>query len=287
MIPIGTKVIVLASSTSAPGTKIRRGSLGYISSIGATLHFHQLNVFVTTAKIVFTRFGYEKKRRDESKFVGLIFPHRMLNPKKSVNIQKYINKLVHKSLDASAQIREMFKSEGVKTKNITNIIVHKTLIECNVSSNYNEFKSWTSSILCSGHFHKLFLAGKKGSLNKMRDNLLKDLPPSFSNHLYACIKYRRSRNLATKEVFSNPIHKQLMVKQLKQYMNLCTRKEIAKLLNSTTKSFWAPSTTLQNLYFLANTGRKLEGKHFKQISVLINQTSALIDFWGNTFKHLK
>lgn len=173
MIPVGTKVEVIASATKGKGAKIRKGSLGYVTSCGQLhdLPRSSLPVYVMPARVVFTRFGYASKERSEIKFVAAIYPSR--SPKTLKNPESHLNKKLRQCLDGSDWIRNIFQSEGLKAKKITPVVLDTLNTTTNITSSKNEFRSWLRSILLSGILHKIVYSPSTHEFQKTLEDLTK------------------------------------------------------------------------------------------------------------------
>lgn len=177
MIPVGNKVEVIASATKDKGARVRSGSLGYIST---TSKVHCLGnnktmygaMYVVPAKIVFTRFGHERKDRNEMKFVALVYP--TTETKMVKNKKAYLTKLVKQALDYSAEIRQIFKNEGINVNRVEPIVVHNVNTTSNIIASKNEFLAWLRSVALSGALHNLLfsppMSAKTKTLNKLIDD---------------------------------------------------------------------------------------------------------------------
>lgn len=174
MIPVGSKIEVIASSTKGKGTKVRKGSLGYISTVGkvyciGTKKSATGAMFIVPAKIVFTQFGYETKERNEVKFVSLVYPST--DPKEIKNKRAYLNKLTKLALDHAEEVKQIFKTEGITVKKIPAIAVHTLNGTENVTRRKVDYSAWFRSIALSGILHEILYCNpndpKLKTMNKL------------------------------------------------------------------------------------------------------------------------
>lgn len=103
MMKTGTRVIVL-TSTLKRGIGPRQGSIGYITNKKVSaIRFHgPLKTFVSLTSVVFTRYGFESKRRKEHKFFINMFPiltdgnlDCLVDFTKPAAIKKYFNSRIN------------------------------------------------------------------------------------------------------------------------------------------------------------------------------------------------
>jgi len=190
MISIGNKIEVIASSTKGKGAKIRKGSLGYVSTtstpsyIGGGGGMFTGNLLVTPAKVIFTRFGHERKPRSEVKFVALIHP--VINPKTIKNKKTYLERIVKQALDYTQEIKEIFKREGIKINKVNAIAVHTVNTTENVTISNNECSSWVRSIALSGILHNLLFIGPNDPSRRTLDRLVANNTQNL-DWLHTCV----------------------------------------------------------------------------------------------------
>jgi len=226
MIFTGQKIIVLISSNTKTGAKIRKGSLGYVSSFGTAKFNFKLNAVLIPAKIVFTRFGYEKKRRIESKIVYLLYP---IGPCKSIkHVRKYLTSKVKIAQSMTSQLKQDLDKEGVKLNKLNILVVNKTNIETDILSSKNEFGAWFSSILQSGIFHKLYRINDNNEFKKAKSNLLANTHNELFN-LKKCLQYNGEITRQAKCIYKNKEIQFNIIRQFKVLLHLDIRKSIDKI----------------------------------------------------------
>lgn len=205
MIPVGNKISVIASSTKSKGARIRKGSQGYISTIGeiSSPGLNSFNgggaMYIVPAKIVFTRFGHERKLRNEVKFVALVFPSIDPEPIKRKKI--YLNKLVKRALDYSEDIRQIWQNEGIRINKVTAVAVSGLGCSENLTSNPTEFAAWLRSIAISGSLHKILLCNTTSPYRKTINSLTGG-DKKLLVDLHACVSKK-----ARVESFTNSLFK--------------------------------------------------------------------------------
>lgn len=170
----GTKIEVIASSATGKGAKLRRGSLGYISSQGSVRAIHNLGLFVMPARLVITRFGNENKRRIEHKWVQFILPQTSVtkHPMRSLNTS------IKKSQDANLITKSFFEDEGVQIKKAVSLVALPTTNESDYSEDINELKAWASSLLFSGFLHET-LFGMPHTADTIQRTKLQEVLPEM------------------------------------------------------------------------------------------------------------
>ena len=185
MISVGNKIEIIVSSTRSKGTKIRKGSIGYISTVGkiyciGTRKSTHGDMFIVPAKVVITRFGNEAKERNEVKFVSLVYP--TVDPKQIKNKRTYLTKLTKQALDYTKEIQDIFKSEGISAKNVPAVVVHTLNGTENIIKKKTEYQAWFRSIAISGILHNILycppMDARLKTLNKLINgdfNLLNNL----------------------------------------------------------------------------------------------------------------
>lgn len=250
MIPRGHKIIVLASSTTKSGSKIRKGSVGFIAGVGKTHDFSRQQMYITPAKIVFTRYGYENTQRNETKFVTLVHPAN--KPSEIKHVQRFLNRLTVSSIDMTDRIKKHFTKEGVNGKPAVSIVVDRMCKDNNLLDNLNDLKAWTSSILQSGVLHPIVMASKDSNLNVAK-NLLINGYPEFEANLRQCVLHRKQSNEFIDSIANNQELKILLVKKLRGFLTLQERKDIQDYSESVNNRWISNHIIFRALwYFLSN-----------------------------------
>jgi hypothetical protein len=98
MIFQGNKVEVIASYTNGKGAKIRVGSNGYITNISPNISYlanRDNQIIIVPAVIVFSRYGFEKKHRSESKEVSLVYPGFNGYGYNITDMKKFLNSMIN------------------------------------------------------------------------------------------------------------------------------------------------------------------------------------------------
>ncbi len=257
MIPRGHKIVVLSSSTAKSGAKIRKGSTGFIAGIGKTHDFSRQQMYITPAKIVFTRYGYENTQRNETKFVTLIHP--AADPSRIKYVQKFLNKLTTNSLDMTDRLRKHFVKEGVTGKPTASIVIDRACKNNNLLSNLNDLKAWTSSILQGGTLHSVVMASQSSNLNVAKTALI-DGYPEFEARLKQCVLHRKQSNNFIDSIADNQELKALLIKKLRGFLTLQARNDI-QLYSKDFGNRWIPEAQRFHLlwYFLSNNLTLPEG----------------------------
>lgn len=191
MIFEGTKVCVVSSSESRNGNKIRRGSLGYLSSVGLQTHIgRQEPLVIVPAQIIFTRFGFQNKDRSESKLVYLVFPLRWDDNAK--NKLKLLDKFTSMAKGTKPNLNNMLYTlaghrilthnvgHNVKSNKIPAVVVKA--VDSNIMSSENEFKSWLKSVLSGSLITTLISSNKKSKVYKTYE-ILEKSNDYFKTHL--------------------------------------------------------------------------------------------------------
>lgn len=171
MISTGNKVEVLISSTKKKGSNIRKGSTGYVATVGEThIVSNRIPIIVTPSKIVFIRYGYEGIKRCEAKVVLLVHPSNdsvIIKNKKA-----HLRRMVKQTLDVDPDTKKrIFTDTGVN--NATAVIVRNSSISNNITNDKEEFLAWFRSISLSGELHKLLFCMPTDPANKTKQ-LLKE-----------------------------------------------------------------------------------------------------------------
>lgn len=152
MFGVGTKIRLVASSCRKQ-TGPKRGSLGYISSMTGRPHTSiKMNTVARIAKVVFFKYGFEKKDRLEQKDIVVVFP---IVDRKKDNVRSKIDKVKNlvDGRNDSTLIEHVRNSITNKSNTPVAIAVPVTtdglsLLKCSA----NEFKAWVSSYIMSNRF---------------------------------------------------------------------------------------------------------------------------------------
>ena len=276
MLFTGQKIIVLVSSNSKTGAKIRRGSLGYISSFGTSRVNYKSNFILIPAKIIFTRFGYEKKHRIESKIVYLLYPIES-----SINI-KYIRKYLITKIKVAKSMTPLLKqdllNEGVKLNKLDIIVVNKTNEKVNILTDKNEFSAWFSSVIQSGIFHKLYKIEGNNEFKKVKLDLLTNINNEIFD-LKKCLQYNGETIKQAKNIYKNKEVQLNIIKQFKTYLHLDIKRIIdeLKLKEKLKNSFWNPHFEYESIWTICNNNIIIE----KEITTLktYRGSAALVTNW--------
>jgi len=181
----GTAIMVLASNKTAKAS-YRPGSLAFVSNIISTTK--AARGFVTClARVTFFRYGYEQKRRSESKVISCMIPYR------ENIVNKYITFPPHKML------------RYIKKKHLTSkqsVIVSPINVNHLLQEDY--IKLCYLHALCNNpdfydFFQTITRCNKKGNppwAKYQADNLKRLYNPNIINELNLFI-YRLTRNSST------------------------------------------------------------------------------------------
>lgn len=155
----GTKIIVLSSSKKK-GLGPRKGSLGFVSSCEGKSVFDKYDVIATFNRVVFTRYGFEARKRTEFKNIISVFP--LIRAKKG-DIESQVFSLIKRiNSPKSEHVWEEIRSSFNLGRNEP--IVLACPLDCQPSNilDYDlpDFKAWVSSTLSNNSF--------KNQLNKFR-----------------------------------------------------------------------------------------------------------------------
>jgi len=282
MIPQGHKITVLASSKTKSGANIRRGSIGFVSGIGKTYTFSKQGMFVTPAKIVFTRFGYEKKERNETKFVTLLHP--ITSPSYIKYHQKFLNTLTIRSVDMTDRLKKHFANEGVLTKPSATVVIKHINHGTNLLTNLNNLKAWSSSILQSGLLHPVVMSTKISNLNVAKNELIKDYP-EFELKLKDCILFKKQSNTFIDTIANNDALKLLLIAKLQGFLTLKAREDILNYLNIETLHWAAEAKIFRALWYLLDNNITIPVN--AKESIRVNSRLKIISEWLQIFKAIK
>ncbi len=217
------KIVVLASSTSKTGAKVRKGSLGYVSSLGTPVRYLSIPAILTPAKVVFTRFGNEKRERNETKIIFLLHPSSVI--KNLTNIQRSMNKKVKSALDMTDKLKLILKNENLRISRPDIVVAAPSKVKISLVKNKIEFQAWVSSVIQSGLFHPIFALGKKNDEAKLKNILLKNLP-EVSTNFKRCLKHKGEIDKLTDNLYQDEYKRIKLVEQFKKYLHLYMRNNI-------------------------------------------------------------
>jgi len=282
MIPRGHKIIVLASSTAKSGAKIRKGSIGFVAGIGKTHDFSRQQMYITPAKIVFTRYGYENTERNETKFVSLIHPTQPSSQLK--HVQKFLNKLTVSSINMVDRIKQHFIKEGVKSKPTASIVIDKVRENNNLMCSLNDLKAWTSSILQSGILHPVIMASPHSRLNVAKAALIKDYP-EFEARLKYCILHRKQSNEFIDSIADNQELKLLLIKKLRGFLTLQARKDISDYSKDFGNRWMSGQQSFHMLWYFLSNNIELPHEASRLYGIKGHKTN--IEKWIRVFASIK
>lgn len=148
-----TKVKVLASTTNKSGAALRKGSLGYISTVGgiytpiAPNGLMLPHYAMAPGQLMVTRFGNEVKRRAELKPVVCVIP--ITSHQANGSKFKNIDALLEDAKQFTLQFAELWKESGIPNKQLPFIVAVPTTEEINVTASSDELLSWVYSLFLS------------------------------------------------------------------------------------------------------------------------------------------
>jgi len=282
MIPRGHKVVVLSSSTTKSGAKIRKGSVGFIAGIGKTHDFYRQQMYITPAKIVFTRYGYENKQRNETKFVTLIHP--TADPSKITHVQRTLNALAVNNINMLDRIKKLFTDEGVTIKSAVSVVVTKSYKNNCLLNNLNNLKAWTSSVLQGGALHPIVMADQFSNLNVAR-GLLTDGYPEFETNLKQCVLHRKQSNRFIDSIANNQELQALLVERLKGFLILKERKDMIDYTKEFDDHFMSKGRIFHLLWYFISNNIKLPITAKKVYRIKTRKTDA--ELWMKLFESIK
>lgn len=164
MLTTGKRVTVVNSSTSRKGACVRRGSAGFvISTDDAYVHMiDKKRILITPIHMAFSRFGFEKRRRQENKRVCAVLPLFAID---CDNAKSTIDGLLL-SLARNKHIKNFMIDYGVDT------LVTIKLSPIDVLKNECEFSNWLISIMCSPKFNINLMKRSRTKFNMELFNIL-------------------------------------------------------------------------------------------------------------------
>lgn len=274
MISVGNRVIVLTSSTSKKGANIRRGSIGYINSISATYCKLSKGFISTPAVVTFVRFGYEKKRRIESKAVMLIHPY--VSTHKIKNVAKALKSIILISNSLSKTNNIMFENQqfGIKNvKKIPSVVVRNTMSNINLEKNDLEFKAWLYSIMTSNLMNKFNVVNADDPLTKLKNETFTKIP-GLLECLNKCRKYKMEAIKFADEMMSDKEHRRELILSLKRILCLENMMETDRHIKiiSGENHFISGNTIIKSLIFLYSN-RLMNKELYSKFGIITNNIS--------------
>lgn len=234
MFPVGSKVAVIASATKSKGANLRKGSLGYIANVGRIFNIGKSNGYpsaamrVVPARICFTRFGFESKKRSELKFVALIFP--TIAPKSLKNPEQYLQRLVVQASDHIQQIKQNFQNNGTNAKEITPVAVSFINSTQELTTDKNEFSSWFRSITMSSVLNDILFTIPSNPYRKTLSALTGDSSKTH-NRLIRSLSKRRFADNFVDDLFKNQEEVHEWVFRLQRILQLNRMRKVEELRN--------------------------------------------------------
>jgi len=167
MIRTGSKVIILASSLKS-GIGPRRGSVGYVSknpALKGTNYNRESDCFAQPIQVTFTRYGFEKVLRKETKFFINLVPFSL---KHCENMEDIDTDGIDALVDRVSKIKTSGAFWDIMKNRVTSIFGRKNVhigIAVPIFSGCNlrtcpteEFEAWVESFLSNHEFHQLAFA---------------------------------------------------------------------------------------------------------------------------------
>jgi hypothetical protein len=235
MIPVGHRVIVIASSNKKSGANIRRGSTGFIVGNNLFGSIDKLKCLYLITEVVFTRFGMEQKERCEKKPVIILFPCYPVG--QITKYRKHLNRLTKNAVDYMDVFRSKFTEGLRRRKNIDIIIVSSAPVD--ISENLNEMKGWFYSAVASNIFQRAVFSYKKDEHSAYLNRCLNEIPDKAQLFKTSCSHYSRSKELAEDFFYyrkkNEPIYKM---------MTAMLTLEIMRKSNDFDKMFTSPGTRI-------------------------------------------
>lgn len=282
----GTKIGVISSSENGKGNKIRRGSLGYLSEVGTQIYAgkNSITTVIAPAKIIFTRFGFQKRERSESKLVHLVFPLEW--DKNTKNPLNHLDKITKRAKDINPDVRRNLNALSSHT-NITGSLGHNTnstklpsiVIKelcSDITSSEYEFKSWLKSILSGQIIVNLIRTRKKSKINKTYD-VLKEFHPDFR----LIMNSDKLNNIIDDICCLDKERQKVLINSLKSILNLYKSSIINPLAN-TTSCFVSVTKIINQSYPLywqiSQSNEHMKSAPFRYGSININHRRN-IDMW--------
>jgi len=275
---VGTKITIVASSAVKSGAKIRKGSIGYIASVGKSYKLTDSFPSVIPARVIFTRYGNELKQRCEPKFIGIIIP--TVSPDIIKNKQTYLDSLTKQAQDLSPNLNKIFLEEGVKQKKITTVVAVASNKSVDLMRDQNELTAWMTSILYSNMLHRVIYSNEKSPDGNLLKILQTDVP--FAKSLIE--KYMTDRSFFRKHVATfaeqEPIQCRQLISNIHTIRQLYMLKELSAIFGEHAKPITPLTPLVWNCWRLMLTktvGIKLHAPQNKNIIALYT----MISTWWN------
>jgi len=158
MITTGKRITVVNSSTSRKGAHIRRGSTGFIinTSNAYLCIIKNKTALIMPTFVTFNKFGFEKKQRCESKWVGIVLP--LFDITGSTAMEEINSLLIN-----TTKYNDHKKIMGnIKLSTFITI----KMAPLNVLKDENEFSSWMVSVMHSNSFNMSLMHRCNTEFNK-------------------------------------------------------------------------------------------------------------------------
>lgn len=286
MLFIGNKVKTIASAAKGRGAKVRTGSVGYVASI-SKLHYipfsRNNSIYVTHANIVFTRFGYEHKSRNELKSVLLIYP--AISTHKIENKISYLKYSVDHVRDRIQQISEIFKKESVAINKAIPMAVCSINSSTNLSENRNELVAWLKSIVFSRQLQNILVASKEMPENKTL-NILTDSSKSKRRVIFEIIKGSRNIEAYTTKLYNGDINNLCnFIYKMQELLLLHKLKTLNHFEHELTHNLISNKNLLSIYWLYANNGIDFNLK-YKELYKQYCQYLTRVKEWSDTYIQL-
>lgn len=289
MFNVGEKIKIIYSNDKRKGAKVRRGSIGYISTLSHPINISDKhNYIMVLASVIFNQFGINDKKRIERKKVILINPLR-IQKYTTINTQKkFLINLMKLTRDSKSDIQLKLLNSGIiYKKNYPCVIALSSFNNLTISDEESEFMCWMYSILQSNviqkfknlHFHK------HSPKNKTYTNLLNNVSIIKDLIKYQLIGDIKNVNNLLKTIFKDKNLRNLVILRFKSLLCLELMKSYEELYKINRKINLFHYGRLYNVYIkLYNSGIDLTKiKPLYQEKIVIN---AVIR-WQNIFKKIE
>lgn len=274
MLITGKRIEVVTSSAIRRGACVRKGSTGFIIETG---HAHIQTVIgkpiaLIPTHISFSRFGFEKRKRLENKWVYAMLPLFSVNADNIGELDKI----------ASALINSKLFNKYENTKKIKTFVTIK-LATTNIIKNKDEFSSWLVSIIKSNRFERSLIQTKETPLNTELRAIMDQLGLKRPFFIWTIDKDKQSDLIDT--VFKNK-------EKYRLFELIFTRLSLLDLAksNEIKKKYLGPRIVLPPLddpelcrdaWFLSlvsNNGVKFTGETLKLVNIIfsVNETLKLL-----------
>ncbi len=205
-----TKIVVTGTNVDRKAGP-RIGSLGYISHIDTPNRFNiNKNIYIQAARIIFIRYGYEKKKRFETINVYLVSPKSRL----SNNKRKVINKCINITKNIKKANRVPYICVSPVDEDLTNDyeLIAKVVSKLHTSEFFNLIK-----LLSNPNRDKEYCANE--GLHNIENiyNILPDSTLKFLNEYNKPIKSTETKKLILKHYKNN----EKSIKELFMFINMC------------------------------------------------------------------